>query len=341
MAENQVLNISTSYGQQTVASVVTKEFQQLIDEQGYSVPKDYNIANALQGAVLTIGNDRNLATANLDSIKKALFDMLVQGLSVAKTQAYFIKYGNELQMQRSYFGTQTVLKRLPEIKDIRANIVHAGDNFEIGYQDGELVVIDHQTTFENQDNAIIGAYAVIIKTDGTKQYEVMTKKMIDASWSQAKSKNVQQKFPEEMAKRTVINRAAKNIVNTSGGDDRLVGAINSTTGNEYENEPVDVTDSVERVDRKEVLSKIKEKMKTRKETVQEKKADTAAVLVDKNEAPEPLSTSGAKKEHEPAVKEMQAKNRETLEQMEQQAPTEEVPLFSNMTTDFKPASEDF
>lgn len=269
--------------------------------------------------------------------------MLVQGLSVAKTQAYFIKYGNELQMQRSYFGTQTVLKRLPEIKDIRANIVHAGDNFEIGYQDGELVVIDHQTTFENQDNAIIGAYAVIIKTDGTKQYEVMTKKMIDASWSQSqsKSKNVQQKFPEEMAKRTVINRAAKNIVNTSGGDDRLVGAINSTTGNEYENEPVDVTDSVERVDRKEVLSKIKEKMKTRKGTVQSSKADTTAVMVDENKAPEPLSTSGAKKENEPAVQEMQAKNRETLEQMEQQAPTEEVPLFSNMTTDFKPAPEDF
>lgn len=341
MAENQVLNIATSHGQQTVASVVTKEFQQLIDEQGYSVPKDYNIANALQGAVLTIGNDRNLATANLDSIKKALFDMLVQGLSVAKTQAYFIKYGNELQMQRSYFGTQTVLKRLPEIKDIRANIVHAGDKFEIGYQDGELVVLEHQTTFENQDNAIIGAYAVIIKTDGTKQYEVMTKKMIDASWSQAKSKNVQQKFPEEMAKRTVINRAAKNIVNTSGGDDRLVGAINNTTGNEYENEPVDVTDSVERVDQKEVLSKIKEKMKARKETVQATRPDTTAGMVDEYKAPEPLSTSEAKKENEKTVKEMQAKNRETLAQMGQQEPVEEVTLFDNMTKEFKPASEAF
>lgn len=341
MAENQVLNIATSHGQQTVASVVTKEFQQLIDEQGYSVPKDYNIANALQGAVLTIGNDRNLATANLDSIKKALFDMLVQGLSVAKTQAYFIKYGNELQMQRSYFGTQTVLKRLPEIKDIRANIVHAGDKFEIGYQDGELVVLEHQTTFENQDNAIIGAYAVIIKTDGTKQYEVMTKKMIDASWSQAKSKNVQQKFPEEMAKRTVINRAAKNIVNTSGGDDRLVGAINNTTGNEYENEPVDVTDSVERVDQKEVLSKIKEKMKERKETVQATKTDTTTIMVGKNKAPETLSYSEAKKEKETTVQEMQAQNRETLAQMEQQAPVEEVTLFDNMTKEFKPASEVF
>lgn len=341
MAENQVLNIATSHGQQTVASVVTKEFQQLIDEQGYSVPKDYNIANALQGAVLTIGNDRNLATANLDSIKKALFDMLVQGLSVAKTQAYFIKYGNELQMQRSYFGTQTVLKRLPEIKDIRANIVHAGDKFEIGYQDGELVVLEHQTTFENQDNAIIGAYAVIIKTDGTKQYEVMTKKMIDASWSQAKSKNVQQKFPEEMAKRTVINRAAKNIVNTSGGDDRLVGAINNTTGNEYENEPVDVTDSVERVDQKEVLSKIKEKMKERKATVQATKDDTTAVMVGKNKAPEPLVTGQETNGNEQTVQEMQAKNRETLAQMEQQVPVEEVTLFGNMTTDFKPASEEF
>ncbi len=43
----------------------------------------------------------------------------------------------------------------------------------------------------------------------------MTKKQIDKSWSKAKTKNVQNDFPEEMAKRTVINRAAKYLINTS------------------------------------------------------------------------------------------------------------------------------
>lgn len=238
---NEVPNIANTSGQQTIANAVTKDFEELVKNQHYAVPKDYNVANALQGAVLTIGNDRNLATANLDSIRKVLFDMCIQGLSVSKNQCYFIKYGNDLQMQRSYFGTQTILKRLPEIADIKAQVVHEGDKFEIDYVDGELTVTEHKTKFENLDNDLIAAYAVITDNDGKKQYEVMTKKMIDVSWSQAKTKNVQQKFGSEMAKRTVINRAAKNIINTSTGDDRLVNSINETTKSEYDENLQDVT----------------------------------------------------------------------------------------------------
>jgi len=295
------LNIATTNGQQKVASVVTDEFKQLVENQGYSVPDGYNVANALQGAVLTIGNDRNLATADLDSIKKTLFDMVVQGLSVSKTQAYFIKYGNQLQMQRSYFGTQAVLKRLPEIKDIKAHVVHSGDKFEIGYEDGELVVKDHETSFENLDNEIIGVYAVITKDDGTKEYEVMTKKQIDASWSQAKTKNVQNKFPEEMAKRTVINRAAKNIVNTSTADDALVNSINGTTKNEFDEAEVkDVTPQA-----KSMIEKL-EKM---------------------NDAP-------IKKDIEdPEIEDVKAENRSVIEKMEQTQSQNVIdePLFHDMT----------
>jgi len=308
------LNIATTNGQQKVASVVTDEFKQLVENQGYSVPDGYNVANALQGAVLAIGNDRNLATADLDSIKKTLFDMVVQGLSVSKTQAYFIKYGNQLQMQRSYFGTQAVLKRLPEIKDIKAHVVHSGDKFEIGYEDGELVVKDHETSFENLDNEIIGVYAVITKDDGTKEYEVMTKKQIDASWSQAKTKNVQNKFPEEMAKRTVINRAAKNIVNTSTADDALVNSINGTTKNEFDEAEVkDVTPQA-----KSMIEKL-EKM---------------------NDAP-------VKKDIEdPEVEDVKAENRSVIEKMEQTQAQNVVdePLFHDMTEmsdGYKSVGEDF
>ncbi|WP_262343194.1 recombinase RecT, partial [Lactiplantibacillus plantarum] len=49
--------------------------------------------------------------------------------------------------------------------------------------------------------------------NGNRTYTVMTKKDIDTSWSHAKTKKVQNEFPEEMAKRTVINRAAKFYIN--------------------------------------------------------------------------------------------------------------------------------
>ena len=40
-----------------------------------------------------------------------------------------------------------------------------------------------------------------------------------------------------MAKRTVINRAAKMYINTSDDSDLLAGSINTVTANEYEDEP--------------------------------------------------------------------------------------------------------
>lgn len=71
----------------------------------------------------------------------------------------------------------------------------------------------------------------------------MTFKQIKNSWSQTRSKGtVQDKFSDEMAKRTVLNRAAKNILNTSDDSDLVVGAINNTTSNEYDDQPAkDVT----------------------------------------------------------------------------------------------------
>ena len=240
----ETFNISKTASQQLVANSVTKDFQDLVEAQGFKVPDGYHVANALQEAVATLPTVKGITSVSADSIKKTLFDMVVQGLSPAKTQVYFIAYGNQLQMQRSYFGTQQVLKRLKDIKDIQAYVVRKDEEFDVDYdENGGLIVKAHHTDFMKLDNEIVGAYAVITKADGEKQYEVMTKKQIDTSWGQARTTNVHKKFPEEMAKRTVINRAAKNIINTSGDDDNLIAAINSTTANEnkYDDEPKDVT----------------------------------------------------------------------------------------------------
>ena len=61
------------------------------------------------------------------------------------------------------------------------------------------------------------------------------KKEIYKSWSKAKTKNVQNDYPQEMAKRTVLSRAAKMFINSSSDNDLLVKAINETTEDEYDN----------------------------------------------------------------------------------------------------------
>ncbi len=232
-----------------LTDLVLDRVKQMQDTQDLSLPKNYNASNALNAAFLELQKvqDRNhrpaLEVCTHDSIVKSLLDMTLQGLSPAKDQCYFIVYGNELQMQRSYFGTVAAVKRLDGVKKVRAEVVHEKDDFEIGAnEDMELVVKRFVPKFENQDNQIVGAFAMIKTNEGT-DFTVMTKKEIDQSWAQTRQKNnkVQQNFSQEMAKRTVLNRAAKMFINTSDDSDLLTGAINDTTSNEYDDERRDVT----------------------------------------------------------------------------------------------------
>ncbi|AMM98471.1 recombinase RecT [Bacillus pumilus] len=232
--------------QKNITDDVNNSLSRLKDE-GLVLPSNYNASNALKSAFFKLQELKDkdgrpaLESCSRESIANSLLDMVVQGLSPAKTQCYFIPYGKQLQLNRSYFGTQAVLKRLTNVKDIWANVIFEGDVFDYEIDGGREKLIKHETKFENRDKPIIGAYAVVKTIDDMELLTIMTKKEIETSWSQAKTKAVQNKFPQEMAKRTVINRAAKNFINTSDDSDLLVQAINNSTENEYDNERVDVT----------------------------------------------------------------------------------------------------
>lgn len=224
--------------QKGITEAVGKRIKVLEDE-GLALPEQYSAKNALSSAFFTLQKVYGIEKATQESIANALLDMVTQGLSPAKTQCYFIVYGNELQMQRSYFGTVAALKRLSNVDKVKAEVIHEGDVFEIGSnEDMEMIVTKFEPKFENMNKPIIGAFAMIKLEDGSINYTVMTKEEIDKSWQQSRNKNnkVQQNFGQEMAKRTVLNRAAKMFINTSDDSDLLTGAINNTTENEFERE---------------------------------------------------------------------------------------------------------
>lgn len=237
--------------QKDITDQISHKLVELQDE-GLQLPAGYNPNNALKSAFFELKNvkDKNkrpaLDVCSKESIANTLLNMVTQGLSPAKTQCYFIVYGDQLQMQRSYFGTQTVLKRLSGVKDIWANVIHEGDEFEVEFDEkGRERLKYHKTSFLNRDNPMIGAYAIIDTEKDGQLLTAMTKKQIDTSWTQAKTTAVHTKFSTEMAKRTVINRAAKNYINTSNDSDTLIQAINDSTDNEYDQEVrrKDVTES--------------------------------------------------------------------------------------------------
>lgn len=247
-----------------------------LKDEGLALPTNYSAQNALKAAYLRLQGvkDRQgrpaLTVCSQSSIANALLDMAIQGLSPAKNQCYFIVYGNELQMQRSYFGTIAALKRLASIEDIDAQVVHRGDKFEIGADEiGHIVVTKFEPSFTNLDKELIGAFAFIKLANGRVDYTVMTKAQIDTSWAQSRNRqnNVQKKFSDEMAKRTVLNRAAKMFINTSDDSDLLTGSINAATEAEYE-EPKDVTAATEEESSTQLLADFK------KAQAAEKKNDT-------------------------------------------------------------------
>lgn len=256
-----------------ITSAVAERLDTLKDE-GLALPAHYNAQNALKAAYLRLQTvkDRQgrpaLTVCTEPSIANALLDMAIQGLSPAKNQCYFIVYGNELQMQRSYFGTIAALKRLDSVEDIDAQVVHRGDKFEIGADEFcRTIVTKFEPSFTNLDKELIGAFAFIKLANGRVDFTVMTKAQIDTSWAQSRNRhnNVQEKFSDEMAKRTVLNRAAKMFINTSDDSDLLTGSINAATEAEYE-EPKDVTATTEEESSTQLLADFKKAQEAEKKS---------------------------------------------------------------------------
>lgn len=289
-----------------------------LKDEGLALPTNYSAQNALKAAYLKIQSTKDLMKRPaLDvctpvSIANALLDMAIQGLSPAKNQCYFIVYGNELQMQRSYFGTIAALKRLDSIEDIDAQVIHQGDEFEIGADEtGHIIVTKFKPSFANLDKPIKGAFAFIKLTNGRTAYTVMTKAQIDVSWSQSRNRQnkVQDKFSDEMAKRTVINRAAKIFINTSDDSDLLTGSINAATEAEYE-EPKDVTATTEEESSTQLLADFKKAQETEKKsnTPQGSEKPVEAEKVENGE----IIESETKNDSRPALQDTDKENGEEL-----------------------------
>lgn len=200
---------------------------------GLAFPDNYNVANALNSAYLILqdmtvrrkeGNEwvdkRALDVCTKQSIASSLMDMAVQALSPMKKQCYFVAFGDKLTLMRSYQGTMAVAKRVGAT-NIRAEVIYEGDTFRYHIENGYKVIDEHTQDFKNIDNSkIAGAYA-IVKYPGSAPYvEVMNIAQIKKAWAKgkadlAKANDVHNEFADQMAKKTVINRACKNFINSS------------------------------------------------------------------------------------------------------------------------------
>lgn len=226
--------------------------EQLTQKQQYGLtfPPNYNVTNALNSAYLIIqdltiskkqGNDWTqvpvLQCCSKQSIASALMDMTVQALNPMKKQCYFVAFGGKLTLMRSYQGTMAVAKRCG-VKKISAEVIYDGDSFKYHIQNGIKIIDEHIQDFMNIDNEKIkGAYSILELEDGSSYVEVMNINQIKKAWAKGKgydekkASDVHNEFADQMAIKTVVNRACKNFINSSD-DANLMSAFNDTSDNE-------------------------------------------------------------------------------------------------------------
>lgn len=237
---------------------------------GLSFPENYSVSNALNSAYLMLqdmtvkrkeGPDwaekKVLDVCTKQSIASSLMDMTVQALNPMKKQCYFVTFGNKLTLMRSYQGTMAVAKRAGAT-DIRAEVIYEGDTFKYHIENGYKVIDEHIQDFKNIDNEkIAGAYAIVDHPDYTPYVEIMNIAQIKKAWAKGKAdlnkaNDVHNEFADQMAKKTVINRACKNFINSSD-DAYLMETFDRTTNNEgvdvvAENVAYDIAENANSVD---------------------------------------------------------------------------------------------
>lgn len=254
--ENQVAVNEKNITEEVLTKInYFKTKNELITPPGY-VPE-----NALKSAYLmlqeTVDKDKRsvLQTCSKASIANTLLDMVIQGLSPAKKQCYFVAYGGRLQLMRSYMGTVAVTKRLKRVKDVKAFCIYEGDEFETEFDinSATIKISKFNPKFENVDiTKIKGAFAVILGEEGILHTEIMNMNQIRNSWNQGYAKGssgAHKNFTDEMSKKTVINRACKMFANTSDDSDLLIEAFNNS---DRELEEKEVIENVDHEVKKEI-----------------------------------------------------------------------------------------
>ena len=191
---------------------------------GFTMPKDYNYVNAVKATMLKLQEvkDKNgkpaLEVCTPASIQSALFAMVVKGLDVSKNQAYLVCYGQQLQLQESYFGKVLQVKRIFPDWEPRPNIVHEGDTFKykVNPETGRRELVEHTQSLENLDKPIVGGYIYLPCADGGKDLYCMTYKQIVSAWQKSRSGGATAKaFPEKMAMKTLVNSGCTMVINST------------------------------------------------------------------------------------------------------------------------------
>ena len=130
-----------------------------------SFPQNYSVGNALKAAYLIYQNDPKLQKCTNASVANALLDMCIGGLNPSKNQCYFVPMGDQCTLMTSYFGKQTMVKRIKGVKDVRSDVIYKDTGYELNldeYGNDDIKITVPCPLDKRKSENIIGAWAKVI-----------------------------------------------------------------------------------------------------------------------------------------------------------------------------------
>lgn len=172
----------------------------------------------------------NCAKSNPEFLIEAIKNVALTGLTLNPELrlGYLIPYNKKITFRSSYMGKVDILIRSGIVKWIEANLVYEKDAFSVtkGSKDE---IIHAPDCFASDRGDIKGGYWIATMPNGLKVFGVMSKNDIDQIKQRSESAKSGGQTPwntdyEEMAKKTIINRAFKSLPK-SGISDAVLKAM--------------------------------------------------------------------------------------------------------------------
>ena len=209
---------------QNQLSSVSENLSTMLQKKADALPRNFNETRFLQNCLTVLSETKDIEKIEPRSVARTMLKGAFLGLDFFNKECYAICYGGQLQFQTDYKGEIKLAKlySINPIKDIYAKLVKKGDSFEAFIRDGKQTLNLTPITFN--DEAVIGAFAVVYFQDGSMQYDEMSAKEIEATrknYSKVPHGPAWTKSPGEMQKKTVLRRLCKLIeINFDNEDQR-------------------------------------------------------------------------------------------------------------------------
>ncbi len=177
------------------------------------LPKHLTLERLLKVALYCIDKTPKLQECSPQSLVACIKQCAELGLEPggALGLAYLVPYGTVCTLIIGYRGLIELARRSGKLAQIEAHVIHANDEFKVEF--GLEPVLRHIPKLDGVEGAPKAVYCVARMADGSKHVEVMTWDAVMKIKGRSKSggSGPWVTDEEEMARKTVVRRAAKYL----------------------------------------------------------------------------------------------------------------------------------